>query len=156
MALNLNPQYESVGRQFVLHFYQTFSSNSFWEGLNATCFSFSQKDNEAKSTLVLNEPYKANLGGLYGPESMLTFENNQFQGPQSIMVKLNGLPPKVRHSIVTCDCQPTPHNGIIVFVAGDLAIDDDPPVKFAEAFHLVPSPTGSYIIFNDMFRFCIG
>merc|ERR1719152_1138854 len=76
---------------------------------------------------------RAGLAGLYGDTSMMTFEGEQFQGAQGI-------------------------TGIIVFVTGNLIVDGGAatPLKFAQVFHLAPTPQGSWFIQNDMFRLNIG
>ena len=43
---------------------------------------------------------------------------------------------KVEHNINTLDCQPSVNNGIIVFVSGQLKIEDGNPLMFTEVFHL--------------------
>ncbi|PHJ19555.1 nuclear transport factor 2 [Cystoisospora suis] len=227
--MQLNPQFDAIGKQFVQHYYATFGSQ------------------------------REKLAELYTEQSMLTYENEQFQGTAAIVTKLQKLPLVVKHSIITCDCQPTPNNGIVVLVsggggrlafalarrreelcvrprhdntcnaftwvpsrpidaalstratelsrlpgtelvdlpaclflgtsnhcrhytrkrmetsstrvhcrrrlqvpgfayicAGDLAIEDNPPMKFCQAFNLVPNGGGGYAVFNDIFRLCIG
>lgn len=54
--------FQSVGQQFVTHYYTTIDTN------------------------------RAGLSGLYSGESMLSFEGEQFLGVESIMGKLQGLP----------------------------------------------------------------
>lgn len=69
---------------------------------------------------------------------------------------------KVRHEIVTCDCQPTTAvqpNGIFVSVSGTLVLDDESvPVKFAQSFLLLPDPANltNYWVHNDVFRLNYG
>lgn len=69
---------------------------------------------------------------------------------------------KVTHQVVTCDCQPTTAatpNGIIVFVNGNLIIDEGAnPMKFAQCFHLLPDPSNpaNYWVHNDIFRLNLG
>ncbi len=86
---------------------------------------------------------------------MLTYEGDKFQGPTAIIGKLTSLKfQKVGHVIKAVDFQPTPGNGILVFVTGDLKVDDDAnALKFAQAFHLMPSDnTGkNFFVFNDIF-----
>lgn len=68
----------------------------------------------------------------------------------------------VQHQVVTCDCQPTlavQPNGILVSVSGNLVIDNDVnPMKFSQAFHLIPDPSspGNYWVHNDIFRLNLG
>lgn len=88
----------------------------------------------------------------------MTFEGEAFQGVDLIVNKLNSLPfKKVQHFVVKADFQPNPfNNGVMIFVTGDLRVDDEEnKLKFAQVFHLVPL-NGSFIIVNDMFRLNIG
>lgn len=62
---------------------------------------------------------------------------------------------------MTCDCQPTTActpAGILVSVSGNLAIDDNPPMKFAQSFLLLPdaSNPSNYWVHNDIFRLNLG
>merc|ERR1712008_24658 len=120
--------FQQVGEQFCQHYYMAFDRN------------------------------RQELAPLYADTSMLTFEGEQFQGIQAIVTKLAGLPfQKVAHQIVKCDCQPCPPNGILIFVTGNLLVDDNTsPLKFAQVFQLCTAPSGSYFCQNDMFRLNIG
>jgi len=121
----MNPQFDSIGRQFIQHYYNTFDAN------------------------------RSTLGPLYAEQSLLTFEGEQFQGSQSIVNKLVSLPfQKIKHELVRADCQPNPqNNGVIVFVVGKLFVDDSQaPLMFAQVFHLAPNPSGGFFCLNDMFR----
>ncbi|KAK9173237.1 Nuclear transport factor 2 (NTF2) domain protein [Cryptosporidium meleagridis] len=125
--INLNPQFDQIGKQFVQHYYQTFQTN------------------------------RPALGGLYGPQSMLTWEDTQFQGQANIVNKFNSLNfQRVQFEITRVDCQPSPNNGSIVFVTGDVRIDDGQPLKFSQVFNLIPSGNGGFMIFNDLFRLNLG
>ena len=112
---------------------------------------------------------RSQLGSLYNEtHSMLNFEHSasrpgQFKGSQSIVEKLVSLPfQRVQHQVVTIDTQPTPNGGVLVFVCGNLLIDNETqPQKFAQTFQLMPTdavglPAGSYFIFNDVFRLNVG
>lgn len=124
----VNSAFAQIGQNFCQHYYNKFDSN------------------------------RADLQSLYTAESMLTFEEESVIGVNDIMKKLLSLTfTKVRHVIVKADYQPNPfNNGVIVFVTGDLFIDDNTnPLKFAQVFHLAPY-CDSYIIVNDMFRLNIG
>ncbi|ORY93531.1 hypothetical protein BCR43DRAFT_497101 [Syncephalastrum racemosum] len=95
------------------------------------------------------------LAGLYRPQSMLTFEGQQFVGAENITEKLVSLPfQKVQHRISTQDAQPgDPSNGmILVSVTGALVVDDEQnPTMFSQTFQLVPEGN-SYWVYNDIFR----
>eukprot|EP00033_Pygsuia_biforma_P001084 GCRY01001234.1.p1 GENE.GCRY01001234.1~~GCRY01001234.1.p1 ORF type:complete len:143 (-),score=30.10 GCRY01001234.1:86-460(-) len=120
-----------IGQQFVSYYYSTFDSN------------------------------RAGLAGLYTNESMLTFEGGQFLGVEAIMKKLTeGLSFKeVRHQGTSVDVQPT-KEGMLVFVCGHLMIDGnteiDKALKFSQVFQLLPTASGSYYVFNDIFRLNYG
>jgi len=125
---NINQQFNEVGQQFVQHFYQTFDTN------------------------------RQGLAQLYANESMMTFEGESFMGTEKIMAKLSNLKfGKIQHKLTKVDCQPNPFNGgVMIFVTGDLKVDDDDNVlKFAQVFHLAQA-NGSWVIINDMFRLNIG
>jgi len=120
--------FEEIGKKFVEHYYTLFDSNK-----------------------------RADLGGLYQNESMLTFEGEKFQGRDNVVKKLTSLTfQTVKHAITTIDCQPTPNSGVVVFVCGNLAVDGntETPLKFAQTFQLFPVPNqpGAFFVFNDMFR----
>ncbi|KAH7670256.1 Nuclear transport factor 2 domain-containing protein [Dioscorea alata] len=115
---------EAVAKQFVDFYYQTFDTN------------------------------RPGLALLYQDSSMLTFEGSKIQGAAAIAAKLTGLPfQQCHHSISTIDCQPSgPSGGIIVFVSGLLQLaGEQHALKFSQMFHLMPGPTGFYVL-NDIFR----
>jgi len=103
---------------------------------------------------------RATLSGLYRPESMLSFEGSKIQGQQNIVEKLKSLTfQRVAHRVVTLDCQPSPGNGILVFVSGELVVDDgQQTMRFAQVFNLQPTPgaAGSFFVLNDLFRLNYG
>lgn len=100
---------------------------------------------------------RTQLGALYGPDSMLTFEDKQVQGAEAIVAVLAGLAfTSVRHVVKTVDAQPTVGNGVIVFVSGDLFVDGEVnPVKFSQVFNLQPAG-GSFYVLNDLMRLNVG
>eukprot|EP00928_Gymnodinium_smaydae_P074515 TRINITY_DN57558_c0_g1_i1.p2 TRINITY_DN57558_c0_g1~~TRINITY_DN57558_c0_g1_i1.p2 ORF type:complete len:125 (+),score=23.38 TRINITY_DN57558_c0_g1_i1:94-468(+) len=122
--------FQQVGEQFCQHYYNTFDTN------------------------------RAGLAPLYGETSMLTFEGEQFQGAANIAQKLASLPFRtVKHVIVKVDCHPVPGNGegVLIFVTGNLFVDESPnPLKFAQVFQLNKPAGGNYFCQNDMFRLNIG
>jgi len=126
-----NPADKSdVGKAFCDHYFQTFDTQ------------------------------RANLQTLYQDTSLLSFENEQFMGMQSIMTKLTTLQfTTVQHAVATCDCHPqAASSGILILIAGDLAADGETtkPLKFSQAFVLLPTPAGSWYIAHDIFRLNIG
>ncbi|KAI0818694.1 nuclear transport factor 2 [Irpex lacteus] len=96
---------------------------------------------------------RANLSNLYRPNSMLTFEGSQILGAPAITEKLT-----VQHKVVTLDAQPSSESiaSLIVSVTGQLLVDDNVnPLAFSQIFHLIPD-SGSYYVFNDIFRLNYG
>jgi hypothetical protein len=106
------------------------------------------------STFDTNRP---GLASLYQDQSMLTFEGQQFQGTQSIMEKLTGLPfQSVQHRVVSLDAQPSVGGGLVVFVTGQLITDgESKPLNFSQVFALM-NVGGNYVVTNDMFRLNYG
>ncbi|KAL8532867.1 hypothetical protein ACS0TY_009174 [Phlomoides rotata] len=116
---------DAVSKAFVEHYYSTFDTN------------------------------RAGLAGLYQDASMLTFEGQKFLGSQNITTKLTTLPfQQCQHQISTVDCQPSgPAGGMLVFVSGNLQLPGEQhALKFSQMFHLMPTPQGSFYVFNDIFR----
>ena len=95
-------EFETVGRQFVDHYYATFTELS----------------------------TRPQLMNLYAEQSMMSFEGEQFLGAQSILEKLHKFG-TVHHKITTFDAQPTAGEGIICMISGDLSIEGGNPLKFA-------------------------
>lgn len=132
-AMANKPQWELLAEAFVNHYYSVFDTD------------------------------RTQLAALYREVSMLTFEGNACMGASAITEKLVSLPfQKVRHQVVTCDAQPVlPEslNGVLVFVNGDLTVDDsNQPIKFAQVFHLLPDQgnPGMFWVYNDLFRLNYG
>ncbi|BBN13169.1 hypothetical protein MPTK1_6g01400 [Marchantia polymorpha subsp. ruderalis] len=116
---------DSVAKAFVDHYYATFDT------------------------------VRVNLLGYYQDASMLTFEGEKIQGAQNIYAKLTSLPfQQCKHHTTTVDCQPSgTAGGMLVFVSGNLQLPgEDHPLKFSQMFHLIPTSTGSFYVFNDIFR----
>ncbi|UVC49837.1 hypothetical protein MACK_003449 [Theileria orientalis] len=100
------------------------------------------------------ESDRKSLAQFYTNDSMMTFENSSFKGQTQILEKIMSNPPS-KYSLVTCDCQPSPNNGVVAFVTGDLSVENNHPMKFAHVFQLFPNGN-SYFVLNDIFRLCIG
>ena len=122
-------QIEQIGRAFVSHYYTTFDKD------------------------------RSQLGPLYQPQSLLSFEGANFVGPQQIVEKFVSLPFKaLQHEIKSCDCAPSAA-GILVFVTGDLKVDGEAnPLKFSQVFLLIPVQpnTSNFYVHNDVFRLNYG
>jgi len=118
------PPLEVVGTQFVQFYYQTFDAD------------------------------RSKLQPLYQEHSKMTFEGVALAGVQNIVTHLKSLPfRRVQHRITSCDVQPSGgERALLVFVTGDMMVDDAQPVKFTQAFHLIPTPQNQYWVHNDIFR----
>eukprot|EP01023_Acetabularia_acetabulum_P040681 TRINITY_DN3947_c0_g1_i1.p2 TRINITY_DN3947_c0_g1~~TRINITY_DN3947_c0_g1_i1.p2 ORF type:complete len:144 (-),score=6.21 TRINITY_DN3947_c0_g1_i1:340-708(-) len=116
-----------VANAFVQHYYNTFDNN------------------------------RPGIVGLYAEQAMLTFEGQQIAGNQAIQQKLLSLPfQKCTHKIASLDAQPSPSQGILVFVTGQLLTEGESnPLRFSQLFHLAPAGQ-SFIVTNDMFRLNYG
>ncbi|KAI3520670.1 hypothetical protein L1887_10120 [Cichorium endivia] len=76
---------------------------------------------------------RAGLANLYQESSMLTFEGQKIQGSQNI--------------------PSGPASGMHVFVSGNLQLaGEQHALKFSQMFHLMPTPQGSFYVYNDIFR----
>lgn len=119
----------AVSKSFTDFFYQTFDTN------------------------------RAGLASLYREGSMLSWEGQQFLGPQNIVEKLTSLPfARVQHRVISVDAQPGAQaNTVFVLVTGQLLIDDETnPHFYTEAFTLVGDGANSFYVFNDTFRLVLG
>ncbi|KAI3391615.1 hypothetical protein diail_7016 [Diaporthe ilicicola] len=95
------------------------------------------------------------LGPLYRDQSMLTYESSSVQGVAAIVEKLVALPfQKVQHKITTQDPMPGIADGsVLVLVTGQLLVDDgEHPMNFAQTFHLMKDPSGSFFVSHDIFK----
>jgi len=128
--LSTMSNFEDIGKMFVQHYYSKFDANQ-----------------------------RNELGALYQPSSMLTFEGEKFQGATNIVGKLTTLSfSTVSHQITSLDSHPTPGNGVLVFVCGNLIVDggNETPLKFSQVFNLLPGGNGGYFVINDIFRLNYG
>ncbi|KAF9353743.1 Nuclear transport factor 2 [Mortierella sp. AD094] len=96
------------------------------------------------------------LGSLYRPTSMLSFEGAQTLGGDAIVEKLAGLPlDGLRHNISTKDVQPC-DGGAVISVTGQLlAGGESNPQFFSQAF-VLKAEGSSFYIQNDIFRLVYG
>ncbi|KAF8931131.1 Nuclear transport factor 2 [Haplosporangium gracile] len=116
----------AVGAQFINYYYQTFDAS------------------------------RPQLGPLYRPTSMLSFEGNQTLGDAAIVEKLSGLPlDGLVHKIATQDIQPI-DGGLLITVTGQLLAGGETNAQFfTQTFHLKPEGS-SYYVQNDIFRLVYG
>ncbi|KAL8953048.1 MAG: hypothetical protein Q9183_007355, partial [Haloplaca sp. 2 TL-2023] len=99
------------------------------------------------------------LASLYREQSMLTFESNAVVGASGIVEKLISLPfEKIKHQVQTLDAQPSnEQGGIMVMVTGALLVDEEQrPMNYTQAFNLRRDDSGSYFVFNDIFKLIYG
>merc|ERR1712137_430461 len=108
-------------------------------------------------TIALIQKNWSTLASLYTNDSMLSFEGSEIKGTQAIVEKLQSLP-GTKHEVTTQDAQPCPGGGLIVFVSGNLSIDNGQPIKFAQVFSLFPVPNNpnQLMVINDLFRLNYG
>ncbi|KAJ9133094.1 hypothetical protein NKR23_g10983 [Pleurostoma richardsiae] len=95
------------------------------------------------------------LAPLYRDQSMLTYESSSVQGVNAIVEKLSNLPfQKVKHVVSTKDPMPgIAEGGVLILVTGALMVDDEErPMNFAQTFHLMKDPAGSYFVSHDIFK----
>lgn len=120
-------QAETIGKQFVDHYYNVFKTD------------------------------KASLGRLYHAESIMNWEGKRHIGQQAIATHLAGLPfGKIDFKFNTVDCQPTASSGVTVFVTGQLLTEGETkPLNFSQVFHLL-NANNSWMLSNDMFRLNYG
>lgn len=99
---------------------------------------------------------KANFGqlaSLYRPQSMLTWESNNVQGPEAIIKCLSEMRfEKVNHNVTSVSAQPSGvPNALLVSVNGQLIIDEGQPLQFNQVWHLLQEGN-TFWIHNDIFR----
>ncbi|KAF4339391.1 nuclear transport factor 2 [Fusarium beomiforme] len=121
--------FEEVAKQFVEYYYNTFDSD------------------------------RSGLAALYRDNSMLTFESASVLGAQSITEKLTSLPfEKVKHQVSTLDAQPSnDQGGVIILITGALLVDEEQrPMNFSQSFQLARDQSGTYFVYNDIFKLVFG
>jgi hypothetical protein len=121
--------FEDVAKQFIEFYYNTFDTD------------------------------RNQLNSLYRDQSMLTFESSSVLGVSSIVEKLVGLPfQKVKHQVSTLDAQPSNEaGGITILVTGQLLVDEEErPMNYTQAFQLARDGSGSYFVYNDIFKLVYG
>ena len=93
---------------------------------------------------------------LQQPQSMMTFEGQQFTGPQAIVGKLKQVG-QVNHVVKSMDVQPsTSQSALLIFVTGTIKIGGDNPLHFSEFFQLVSTGPGAFYVHNSIMRLNYG
>ncbi|EPY31734.1 nuclear transport factor 2 [Strigomonas culicis] len=92
------------------------------------------------------------LAGVYRPTSLLTWQNEQIQGAESIMARFEQL--QFNESVFkkdSVDCQPL-GTGVLVVVNGEVALQGERyALKFNDVFHLANEGQSWYIA-NQIFN----
>jgi hypothetical protein len=87
---------------------------------------------------------------------MMTFEGQQFQGPENIVGKLKSVG-QVHHQVKSMDVQPSNSpSALVIFVTGTIKIGGDNPLHFSEFFQLVSTGPGQYYVHNSVMRLNYG
>jgi hypothetical protein len=87
---------------------------------------------------------------------MMTFEGQQFGGPEAIVQKLKQVGP-VKHQVKSTDIQPSSsQSAILIFCTGSIQIGGDNPLHFSEMFQLVSTAPQQYYVHNCIFRLNYG
>ena len=61
------------------------------------------------------------------------------------------------HNVSSAQYQPTPQNGILMLINGDIKLDgQEHPLKFSQFFHLLSDGAGNFYIQNDIFSLNYG
>jgi hypothetical protein len=61
------------------------------------------------------------------------------------------------HTPSIIDAQPTVNNGVLVLCMGNIQTEgQERPLSFSEVFTLMPTPEGSYFVYNNIFRLNLG
>ncbi|CAK7271856.1 Nuclear transport factor 2 [Sporothrix epigloea] len=120
--------YESIAKQFVEFYYTTFDAD------------------------------RSQLASLYRENSMLTFQTASVLGVAGIVEKLKSLPfQRIKHVPQEIDAQPSFNNGVLVFVTGQLQVDEEErPMNFSQVFQLSRDDAGQYYVHNDIFKLIFG
>jgi Nuclear transport factor 2 (NTF2) domain len=118
---------EGVAKAFVQHYYNTFRSGG------------------------------AALRSLYQPQSMCTFEGQQFQGADNIIEIFQQAGPAA-YQVKSTDVQPsTTPNTIAIVTTGLVTIGGEGnPLLFSEFFQLVNMSPNQYYVHNQVFRLMYG
>ncbi|XP_076449648.1 putative nuclear transport factor 2 isoform X2 [Babylonia areolata] len=129
----MNPDFQKIGESFVSYYYNIFDQRETRE----------------------------NILACYHAEALLTFEEEQCQGIQTIRQKLcEKFKMGSIHRVITkIDCQPMYDGGVLVYVFGQLAEKEaqsmDKPMGFSHTFVLRSTGDGSFCIANEIFRLTI-
>jgi hypothetical protein len=100
----------------------------------------------------------AQLHGLYQAHSVLTFEGVKSEGPDQIVAKFKSIG-RVQHNIaqLTKDVQLSLNqSSMLIFITGQMIIDNNPPLHFSQMFQLVATGPGNFYIHNEVMRLIYG
>ncbi|ESO95071.1 hypothetical protein LOTGIDRAFT_215219 [Lottia gigantea] len=125
----MNPKFKEIGGLFVGEYYKAF---------------------DAKNN-------RMNLKPFYHEAALLTFEGQEFQGPESILQKLMSIQSdNIERLISSADYQPTIDGGIFCTISGQLRTvsEHDKPMPFVHTFLLKPVGE-NFFVFNEVFRLAL-
>ena len=117
--------FDGIGKGFVQQYYQIFASN------------------------------RAACAGIYRPNSLMTWSGKSMQGGAAIMEKFGTLTfqPGTAFNPREIECHPTPGNGVLVVVNGELAQPDEAhQLSFNDVFHLCTDQAGQWYVANQLFK----
>lgn len=141
--------------------------NAIFRVANANPFNCPQEAQQVSKAFIehyfkLYDGDRQTLVSLYKDTeaSLLTHEGNALKGRQGIMEKLCALP-KVQHDgnsfTVDVHCVNAQDKTAVLFMllSGQLSIDGQNPLKFAQVFQIIKE-SNSYFIGNQLFRLNYG
>lgn len=97
---------------------------------------------------------RAQLGAVYRPTSVLTFEGRPAAGVAAIMESVSRAP-SGKQEIITLDVQPVAAGAVAILVSGRITLEGEAnALNFAQAFAVVNDPaSGGPYVANEFFRF---
>ncbi|KAH9598429.1 Nuclear transport factor 2 [Trypanosoma melophagium] len=115
--------FQEIGTGFVRQYYEFFSTN------------------------------RAQLAGVYRPNSLMTWLGEQLQGGEAIMARFATLGfDEAQFKPEDIDCHPSVSGGVLVVVNGEVMLKGERhTLKFIDVFHLAQDG-GQWYISNQIFR----
>ncbi len=94
-----------------------------------------------------------NLINFYNNHSVMTYGGQLFTGLKEIKQKIESFSfKKIQYQIDHQDVQPGPVEGsFLIFVAGNLRMDETEAFKFSQVFNICPNGQGGLYCHNDIF-----
>lgn len=156
--MQMNPQYEQIGKAFVEHYYQMFQTN------RAALVSLYQADSlmsfeggQAQGAAAIGAKHEVPVLLLHFNTTLLTYHrraldskllrlNSQLLTASRVVTEAFSSLSLVRSGYVTAATTNAVH--LLLFIKAD----EDPVQGFSQGFILAPTPSGSFYIQNDCFR----